>query len=105
LFWVAPVDLSSREFSCNGQAATLVGSALGSGVTESAFGGETTKGRTKWTIDRIAIFFVTAILLSMTYVLRKHHSAETGELPTFEEAVKIKKRFRLVVLGFAFAES
>ncbi|MDR3274362.1 MAG: preprotein translocase subunit SecG [Puniceicoccales bacterium] len=65
-----------------------LGSALGGGVAESAFGGETTKVLTKWTIYGIAIFFITAMLLSMTYVSRKNRSLEKGELPTFEGTVK-----------------
>jgi preprotein translocase subunit SecG len=66
-----------------------LGSALGGGVAESAFGGETTKVFTKWTTYGIVIFFITALLLSMTYILRKnHHRSERGELPTFTETAK-----------------
>ncbi|MDR0595548.1 MAG: preprotein translocase subunit SecG [Puniceicoccales bacterium] len=65
-----------------------LGSALGGGAAESAFGGETTKVLTKWTIYGIVTFFITALLLSMTYISRKNHRSERGELPTFTETVK-----------------
>lgn len=65
-----------------------LGSALGSGAVESAFGGETTKILTKWTIYGIIVFFITAMLLAMAYVSRKNHSAGEGELPVFAETIQ-----------------
>jgi preprotein translocase subunit SecG len=65
-----------------------LGSALGSGAAESAFGGETTKILTKWTIYGIIMFFIAAMLLAMAYVSRKNHRAEEGELPVFAETIQ-----------------
>jgi preprotein translocase subunit SecG len=65
-----------------------LGSALGGGAIESAFGGETTRVLTRWTIYGIALFFIAATLLSMVYVARKNHGTNCGGLPTFEEVVK-----------------
>lgn len=57
-----------------------LGSALGGGAAESAFGGETTKVLTKWTIYGIAIFLLASLVLSMTYVAHNSH-AMNDELP------------------------
>ncbi|MDR2721181.1 MAG: preprotein translocase subunit SecG [Puniceicoccales bacterium] len=65
-----------------------LGSALGSGIAESAFGGETTKVLTKWTIYGIVVFFIAAMLLAMAYVARKNHSVNEGELPVFVKAIQ-----------------
>ncbi|MDR1255704.1 MAG: preprotein translocase subunit SecG [Puniceicoccales bacterium] len=81
--FIVLVILMQRPSSNSG-----LGSALGSGAAESAFGGETTRVLTKWTIYGIAIFFITALLLSMTYVSRKNHGAGGGRLPTFAEIVE-----------------
>jgi tRNA pseudouridine(38-40) synthase len=65
-----------------------LGSALGSGSVESAFGSETTKIFTKSTIYGIIVFFITAMLLTMAYVSRNNHRAEEGELPVFAETIQ-----------------
>jgi preprotein translocase subunit SecG len=65
-----------------------LGSALGGGAVESAFGGETTKVLTKWTIYGIAVFFIAAMLLSMVYVSQKNHGTGGDELPVFAETIQ-----------------
>lgn len=54
-----------------------LGSALGGGAAESAFGGETTKILTKWTIYGVVLFFLVSLLLNMMYT--SHHSHSRNE--------------------------
>lgn len=62
-----------------------IGSALGGGAAESAFGGETTKVLTKWTIYGMAVFFLTTLILSTMYI--SHNSGNANdELPIIIES-------------------
>jgi preprotein translocase subunit SecG len=52
-----------------------MGSALGSGAAESAFGSDTTKVLTKWTVGGIVTFFVVAFILAMSHIGVHHRGA------------------------------
>jgi preprotein translocase subunit SecG len=45
-----------------------MGSALGGGAAESAFGSDTTKVLTRWTVYGIVTFFIVAFVLSMVHI-------------------------------------
>jgi protein translocase SecG subunit len=45
-----------------------MGSSLGGGAAESAFGSDTTKVLTKWTVSGVVIFFTVAFALSMLHI-------------------------------------
>ncbi|MDR3144020.1 MAG: preprotein translocase subunit SecG [Puniceicoccales bacterium] len=45
-----------------------MGAALGGGAAESAFGSETTKILTKWTVSGMVIFFALSFVLSMMHI-------------------------------------
>lgn len=62
-----------------------LGSALGGGAAESAFGGETTKVLTRWTIYGTIVFFVASLLLSMAYVAHNSHTTNDA-LPIVTKA-------------------
>ncbi|HTB80314.1 MAG TPA: preprotein translocase subunit SecG [Opitutaceae bacterium] len=60
-----------------------MGSALGGGMAESAFGGETGNVLTKATINASIAFFVLSFLLYLGNVYqRSHGSAAAGALPS-----------------------
>ncbi|MDR2777114.1 MAG: preprotein translocase subunit SecG [Puniceicoccales bacterium] len=50
-----------------------MGSSLGGGAVESAFGSDTTKVLTKWTIGGIVTFFIVAFFLSMMQIWANSH--------------------------------
>ncbi len=59
-----------------------MGSALGGGMAESAFGGETGNVLTKATINATIAFFVLSFLLYLGNVYQRNHgSAAAGALP------------------------
>lgn len=59
-----------------------LGSALGGGAAEMAFGGDTTRVLNKWTIYGTVSFFVLSFALSMLYINKNSdHSAKTT-MPT-----------------------
>jgi len=60
-----------------------MGSALGGGMAESAFGGETGNVLTKATINATIAFFVLSFLLHLGNVYQRNHgSAAAGALPS-----------------------
>ncbi len=63
-----------------------LGSALGGGAAESAFGGETTKVLTKWTTYGIILFFLISLLLSMFYIPRNYRE-KNNDLPIIVEPI------------------
>lgn len=50
-----------------------MGSSLGGGVVENAFGSDTVKVLTGWTIKGIVTFFIVAFTLSMLQIHRHTH--------------------------------
>jgi preprotein translocase subunit SecG len=50
-----------------------MGSSLGGGTVENAFGSETVKVLTGWTIKGIVTFFIVTIALSMLQIHRHTH--------------------------------
>ncbi|MDR2603462.1 MAG: preprotein translocase subunit SecG [Puniceicoccales bacterium] len=50
-----------------------MGSSLGGGAVESAFGSDTTKVLTKWTVGGIVTFFIVAFFLSMMQIWANSH--------------------------------
>jgi preprotein translocase subunit SecG len=60
-----------------------MGSSLGGGAVESAFGSDTTKVLTRWTINGIITFFIIAFALSMIRIhssAKKHHETNNINL-------------------------
>ncbi len=59
-----------------------MGAAMGGGMAESAFGGETSNVLTKATINAAIVFFVLSFLLYLGNVYqRQHAAAAAGALP------------------------
>jgi preprotein translocase subunit SecG len=50
-----------------------MGAALGGGAAESAFGSDTAKVLTRWTISGIATFFIVAFALSLLRIHENSH--------------------------------
>ncbi|MDR1233297.1 MAG: preprotein translocase subunit SecG [Puniceicoccales bacterium] len=50
-----------------------MGSSLGGGAVESAFGGDTTKVLTRWTMGGIVTFFIVAFSLSIVQIWANSH--------------------------------
>ncbi|MDR2779266.1 MAG: preprotein translocase subunit SecG [Puniceicoccales bacterium] len=67
-FFTILVILTQRPSANSG-----MGSSLGGGVVESAFGSDTTKVLTKWTIGGIVTFFIVALSLSMMQIYANSH--------------------------------
>jgi preprotein translocase subunit SecG len=57
-----------------------MGASLGGGAAESAFGSDTVRVLTKWTVGGIVVFFVASFLLSMLHIGAhgRRHSAGSG---------------------------
>jgi preprotein translocase subunit SecG len=49
-----------------------MGASLGGGAAETAFGSDTTKVLTKWTVSGVIVFFVAAFFLSMLHINSAH---------------------------------
>lgn len=56
-----------------------MGSALGSGAAESAFGSDTTKVLTRWTVSGIVTFFIVAFTLSMLHIRANVHKRDYAD--------------------------
>jgi preprotein translocase subunit SecG len=59
-----------------------MGSAMGGGMAEAAFGAETSNVLSKSTIYAAIAFFVLALLLYLTRLHQQKHGTVTGGLPT-----------------------
>lgn len=59
-----------------------LGSALGGGAAEMAFGGDTTRVLNKWTIYGTVAFFVLSFALSMLYINKKSDNSSNAKMPT-----------------------
>src|SRR5437588_7742044 len=58
-----------------------MGAALGGGMAESAFGGETGNVLSKITINAAIAFFILSFLLYLGNVYQRHHGAHGEALP------------------------
>ena len=65
-----------------------LGSALGGGAAEMAFGGDTTRVLNKWTIYGAVSFFVLSLALSMLYINKNSDRTAKATMPTITEAAK-----------------
>lgn len=74
------VVLMQRPTSSGG-----LGSALGGGAAELAFGGDTTKVLNKWTVWGSVAFFVLSFILSMTHISSNHDKSSNMTMPAMVE--------------------
>jgi preprotein translocase subunit SecG len=79
--FVALVILMQRPSSNAG-----MGAALGGGAAESAFGGDTTKILTKWTVSGSVLFFTLSFALSMMHI-----GCHGGKRASSADGIKLEK--------------
>jgi protein translocase SecG subunit len=64
-----------------------MGFSLGGGAAEFAFGSDTAKVLTKWTVSGIATFFIVAFVLSMLHIRANAHRQSYAEGINLENIV------------------